>query len=138
MRIAQASILLLSVLASAQAPVKFTKVVLSDKYLCDGIATGDFNKDGKVDIVAGPYIYAGPDFKAKGEFFPVGTFWNAQGVPQGEPSNSLFSFVHDFNRDGWVDVLVQGRAHLHSPYWYQNPKGAAGHWKKHLVFERIW
>ena len=99
---------------------------------------GDFNKDGKVDIVAGPYWYAGPDFKVRTEFYPVGVFWDSKGVPQGEPSNSLFSFVHDFNGDGWPDVLVQGRAVQHTPYWYENPKCATGHWKKYQVFDKIW
>ena len=49
----------------------------------------------------------------------------------------MFSYVHDFNADGWPDILVLGRVHLHSAYWYENPKQAAGHWKKHFVFERI-
>lgn len=123
---------------SSDGPVKFARMVLNDKYLCDGISSGDFNKDGRMDIVAGPYWYAGPEFRVKTEIYPVGMFWDSKGVPQGEPSNSLFSFVHDFNGDGWSDILVQGRAVQHTPYWYENPKGATGHWRKFQVFDRIW
>ena len=39
--------------------------------------------------------------------------------------------------DGWPDILVLGRVHLHPAYWYENPRGGEGLWKKHYVFERI-
>jgi hypothetical protein len=49
----------------------------------------------------------------------------------------FFSWVHDFNRDGWPDILVvpiPGRA----VFWYENPasfttKQEVRHWKKHLA-----
>ena len=49
----------------------------------------------------------------------------------------MFSYVWDFNGDGWDDILVLGRVHLHEAYWYENPRTKSGHWKKHFVFERI-
>jgi hypothetical protein len=49
----------------------------------------------------------------------------------------MFSYVYDFNGDGWPDVLVLGRVHLHEAYWYENPRGGDGPWKKHFVFERV-
>ncbi len=52
----------------------------------------------------------------------------------------MFSFVEDFDADGWPDILVLGRVHKHSAYWYRNPgeKLAEGApWNKHFVFERI-
>lgn len=33
---------------------KFSKIILSDKFYAEGAYYGDFNKDGKLDIVAGP------------------------------------------------------------------------------------
>ncbi len=49
----------------------------------------------------------------------------------------MFTYVHDFNGDGWQDILVLGRVHLHEAFWYENPKGKSGHWKKHFAFHRI-
>ncbi|MEY2878494.1 MAG: hypothetical protein RLZZ15_874, partial [Verrucomicrobiota bacterium] len=76
--------------AHAAAPassVTFKKITLTDQYLCDGINAADIDRDGHVDIVAGPYWYAGPDFKVKHEFYPM--------VPQPveeKPTNSMFTF----------------------------------------------
>ncbi len=117
---------------SGDEPIRFRKLQLADKYFCDGIHYGDFNRDGKLDVVAGPFWYEGPEFTTRHEFYPA-----VELPPEKSPSDSMFSFVHDFNGDGWPDILVLGRVHLHAAYWYENPRGAAGHWKKHFVFERI-
>jgi len=122
-------------LPSPQHAIAFEKQVLSDKYYCDGISAGDFNCDGKPDVVAGPFWYAGPDFTERHEFYPAVPL-----LPEKSPSNSMFSYVWDFNGDGWDDILVLGRVHLHEAYWYENPAGAGNQatpWTKHFVFERI-
>jgi hypothetical protein len=118
-------------------PVKFDKVVLNDKYYCDGGAFGDINKDGKLDIVAGPYWYEGPAFTTKHAFYPVGTFWDAKGVPQGEPTNSMFSWLYDFNGDGWLDVMIMGRPLVGSPYWYENNHNQPGDWIEHKIGDHL-
>lgn len=127
----------------------FRKQVLTGEYYCDGVAVGDFNRDGHADVVAGPFWYEGPDLTVSHEIYP------AVPTPRAAtPSDSMFSFVHDFNADGYPDVLVLGRVHKHAAYWYQNPGGSGGsgksgksgdeggtnpspHWPKHYVFERI-
>src|SRR2546427_12812551 len=38
------------------------------------------------------------------------------------PIYAMFSYVQDFNGDGWPDVLVLGRVHLHEAFWYENPR----------------
>src|SRR5436190_18274299 len=86
----------------AESP-SFQKRILTTKYYCDGISTGDFNRDGKSDIVAGPFWYEGPDFKSVHEIYPAKEF----PLPP-SPTDSLFSFVQDFNGDGWPDLLVLG------------------------------
>jgi len=121
-----------STLAGATGPVGWERRVLTDKYYCDGIQCGDFNRDGKLDIVAGPFWYAGPDFKTTHEIYPPKEFPKPP-----SPTDSLYSFVHDFNGDGWPDVLVVGRVHLHQAFWYENPQGKPGHWQKHFVHERV-
>ena len=111
-----AGLMLCAADASAGQPV-FQKQILTDKYFCDGINTGDFNRDGKPDIVAGPYWYEGPDFKIKHEFYPAVEF-----PTKPSPTDSMFSYVWDFNGDGWPDVLVLGRVALHQAFWYETPR----------------
>lgn len=118
---------------AAGSALRFEKIVLTAEYFCDGINAGDFNRDGKKDVVAGPYWYEGPAFTTKHEFYPA--------VPQereASPSNSLFSFVYDFNGDGWDDILVLGRVLHHQAFWYQNPGKAGGAWTKHFAIHRVY
>ena len=122
-----------ALIAPINAAVSFKKLVLTDEYLADGISAGDFNRDGRKDIVAGPYWYAGPDFKTRHAFYPP--------LPQeleATPSNSLFSFVSDFNGDGWDDILVLGRVMHHKAFWYENPRDTGGEWKKHFAIHRVY
>ena len=126
---------LLLCLALAQVPeppVTFRKQVLTERYLADGITSGALNRDGKPDIVSGPYWYEGPDFKVAHEIYPAVDF----PLPP-NPTNSMFSYVYDFNGDGWPDVLRLGRLHLHQAVWFENSQGKPGPWKEHFVFERI-
>jgi hypothetical protein len=39
----------------------FHRTQLSDKFWCEGATFGDLNRDGKGDIISGPYWYEGPD-----------------------------------------------------------------------------
>ncbi|HYW80958.1 MAG TPA: VCBS repeat-containing protein, partial [Thermoguttaceae bacterium] len=115
------------------ADVAFEKHVLCDEaYYCDGIATGDIDRDGAIDIVAGPFWYKGPEFQQRQQIYPPVAFDPAKGQ-----SDSLFSDVYDFNGDGWLDVLVRGRVHMHPARWYENPKGEKQHWPRHVVFPKI-
>src|SRR3954468_4395089 len=93
----------------------FLKRTLTDQYFCDGITAGDINRDGKLDIVAGPFWYPGPDFKEKHEFYPAKVF-----PREPAPTASMFSCVHGFNGGGWPDILVLGRVHLRQAFWYEN------------------
>jgi len=116
----------------ADEPVTFRRIQLTDRYYCDGVATGDIDGDGNTDIVAGPFWYAGPDFKAAHEFYEAVPL-----PPEESPSNSMFSFVHDFNADGRLDILVLGRVHKHPAMWYENPGTADQLWEPHFAFERV-
>lgn len=111
----------------------FEKLVLTDRYYCDGITAGDINRDGRMDVVAGPFWYEGPGFQVSHEFYPARAFETAA-----SPTDSMFSYTHDFNGDDWPDILVFGRVHLHQAFWYENPRAqSSGPWKKHFVFHRI-
>ena len=45
----------------------FKKVRMTDQFWAEGAAIGDFNRDGKMDVVSGAYWYEGPDFKKRRE-----------------------------------------------------------------------
>src|SRR6266576_170803 len=47
---------------SSDGPVKFTTHRVGN-YRSEACAVGDFNNDGKLDIIAGPYLYLAPDWK---------------------------------------------------------------------------
>src|SRR5580700_3593355 len=49
----------------------FKKIQLSDQFWGEGANFGDFNHDGQMDIVSGPYWYEGPDFKKRHEYYPA-------------------------------------------------------------------
>lgn len=115
--------------AQAKNPT-YKKLVLSTDFYAEGAYYGDFNKDGHLDVVYGPYWYAGPDFKKKYEIYdPVAV------DPKGY-SDNFGVFTADFNNDGWMDVLVCPHPGTDS-YWFENPQGKNEHWKKHPAFKNV-
>src|SRR5437868_12704888 len=73
-RLVIASLLLSSTLivaAKSYSLHSFKKLRLTEQFWSEGANFGDFNHDGKMDIVSGPYWYEGPDFKKRHEFCPA-------------------------------------------------------------------
>ena len=115
-------------IAPPAAPLpSFTTQRLSDQFLCEGASFGDFNNDGKGDVVSGPYWYAGPDFKQRFEIAEPVAY-----DPLGYSKN-FFAFPYDFDRDGWMDLFFVGFPGERA-WWAQNPKGEARRWVEHDVF----
>ena len=110
----------------------FSRQQLESTYYSEGANAGDINGDGVLDVVYGPYWFAGPDYKTKHEIY--------QAVPQNVEgyADNFFSWVYDFNNDGWNDVFVVGFPGTPA-YVYENPKkeGLDAHWKKHQVFDWV-
>ena len=127
----------------------FKKIQLTDQFWAEGAHFGDFNRDGKMDVVSGPFWYAGPDFRKRQEFYPANTTFQrkrADGSQEKVPgfegglgtnnaySDNFLTFTYDFNQDGWMDILVYGFPGKDAS-WYENPKGRAGHWQRHFIFD---
>jgi hypothetical protein len=127
----------------------FKKIQATDQFWSEGADLGDFNKDGHMDVVAGPFWYEGPGFTNRHEIWPatasfkrkktdgseevVPGFEGALGV-KNTYSECFLTYVYDFNQDGWPDVIVYGFPGAECA-WYENPKGAEGHWQKHVILD---
>ena len=128
--------LLLAAAASA-APVAFDKQTVTKDFVAEGCAVADFNQDGKPDVAAGRYIWLGPDFKNRTAYTPERD--NPTG-PNKTPYNPItysdyfIQFAHDFNGDGWQDILVFGLPG-DPAYVFVNPKGKEGDWERHNIFD---
>ena len=112
--------------AADGAVASYRKITLSDRFFSEGAAFGDFNHDGHMDVASGPYWYAGPDFKKRTEFYPAAPF---------DPlkySDNFLAFTHDFNGDGWTDILVLGFPGIDAS-WYANPGPDGGAWRRHVA-----
>jgi hypothetical protein len=124
--------------AGAHEPtIRFEKHRLSDVFLSEGANACDFNRDGKMDIVSGPYWYEGSDFTTKHLYYPPADPVDPRGY-----SKNFFAFTDDFNADGWPDILIVGFPGEDAS-WFENPGGAtrvsAGDtpWKRHLVLDQV-
>src|SRR5206468_10707034 len=81
---------------SASSPT-WKKLTLSDKFYCEGANYADFNKDGKIDVVSGPWWYEGPDFVKKHEIYkPTGNQEGGSYKPDNDYSDNFFAFIYDF------------------------------------------
>src|SRR5215831_20203845 len=72
--------IVLFVLLAVSAPVladakellhTFKKVQLTDQFWAEGANIGDFNHDGKMDVVSGPWWYEAPEFTTRHQIYPA-------------------------------------------------------------------
>lgn len=97
------------------SPVKFVTHRVSD-YRSEACGVGDFNSDGKLDIVAGAYLYLAPDWKAV-EIRKIG----------GKVDENGKGYRHDFmnlpldcDGDGRLDVVACDWF-ARKAWWCRNP-----------------
>ena len=109
----------------AESPIEFEKHVLTTNFYTEGAAVADVNNDGNLDVLAGPYWYAGPAFTIKQEIYEPKAI-NPKGY-----SHNFLSWAYDVNGDGWTDYVVAGWPGKEG-YWHENPKGGEGRWPRHV------
>jgi hypothetical protein len=127
----------------------FKKLKLTDQFWAEGADIGDFNHDGQMDVVSGPFWYEGPGFTKRHEFAPATASFKhkkADGTEETLPgfegalgvnnaySECFLTYAYDFNGDGWCDVIIYGFPGKEVA-WYENPKGGEGHWQRHVIFD---
>lgn len=114
--------------ASAAEPVAITfqKKVLDTVFRSEGVAVGDFNKDGKNDVAAGSLYYAAPDWA------PTPILAKPDAFDPHNYSNTFTNFTEDLSGDGWDDLIVVDWPGKQT-WWYENPQKAAGPWKRYEI-----
>jgi hypothetical protein len=118
------------------AQASFSRVQLNTQFYSEGIVTADLNKDGAVDVLAGPYWYPGPSFETKLAFrAPRTTPFATSG-----DSDCYALFVFDFNGDGWPDILSFRTSGGAEAVWYQNPgspSASTGVWTERVAYGNV-
>jgi len=135
---AEDATILLPVPGAAAAASGFKKRTLTERFVAEGCDIADFDHDGHVDVTAGNMIWYGPDFARRADFTPPA---DNPGGPNKTPydpakgySDYFLAYAHDFNGDGWADILVFGFPG-DPALLYLNPQGKEGHWEKHAIFD---
>jgi hypothetical protein len=111
----------------------FRKQTINDFYYGWGQAAADFNHDGHMDIISGPFVFYGPDFTKFREVF------------RGEatdPTNDFAmeaheEFARDFTGDGWDDLITVKFGGGPCVFLYVNPKGENHTWEKYPVVDAV-
>jgi len=106
--------------AKEQLSPNFRVQRLNPYYYAFSAAAADVDRDGNLDVIAGPFIYMGPDFVTAREFYAAQT-----SNPSTEFSSNWVAFAGDYTGDGWPDVLL---ASTSGSKLYVNPKGEARRW----------
>ena len=111
----------------------FRKQQISDFYYSMTAAAADFDRDGVLDVVSGPYIYYGPDYTKRREIALAETT-----SPSTSFNHFWVEYADDFTGDGWPDIInVTYGGPDSGVYLYVNPKGENRRWDMYKVVPNV-
>ena len=94
----------------------------------EACGVADFNNDGKLDVIAGPYLYLAPDFKAR-KVREVKSDVKEDGKGY---AHDFMNLPLDVNADGKLDV-VSGNWFSKETWWIENLLPTDAIWTQHLI-----
>lgn len=106
--------------------ISFKRTAIDPIFRSEGVAVGDFNKDGQLDIGAGTVWYQSPNWKMQR---------TGDAAPEYDPkgySHAFQTFADDLNSDGWTDLIVVDWPGAMT-WWLENPKQPGRDWPKHIL-----
>ncbi len=109
--------------AQGKGSLKFVRKDLNRLNLAEATTFGDYNKDGKVDLLSGPYWWEGPTFDKQHQL-------DAPSCTAANPAacncftctslGDWAEYSYDVDGDGWIDAIRISRPGNPS-YWFKNP-----------------
>ena len=112
--------------ATASDTVRFRTHVLTPRFVAEGIAVADVNRDGRTDVMAGPYWFEGGSWQPREMRRP------RRFLIHREYSDAFLTYPIDVDADGWVDVVHFGFP-SQDVGWFANPGTGAGPWKRRPI-----
>jgi hypothetical protein len=111
----------------------FRKQTLTEFFYSFSVAAADFNKDGFMDVVSGPFIYYGPDYTHSEEIYPAEGFNQTSGFA----SDAWIQSAADFTGDGWPDIISTNYGSLGVTLYVNPGANMNRRWEKFQVVKEV-
>ncbi|MFO0381988.1 MAG: PVC-type heme-binding CxxCH protein [Pirellula sp.] len=111
----------------------WTSSKLSPLFWAEGGTAADLDGDGHMDVIAGPKVFFGPDYKVEKDLVDCKPY-SIIGYSQ-----FFFAFDYDVDKDSLVDVVIVGFPGQEA-YWCKNPGGTKSRteiWSRHVILAQV-